>query len=636
MQMTNDTAAKQPAIPRPSRIYRLAPWIAGILFFGIYAATAAPSIAALFDDSLEFQFVLPTFGIAHPTGYPLYTILGGLWSALLPVGNWAWRANLFSALAGGAAVALVYVTARRLVNRPSPLAPRSSPHLAPLVAVLAFGLGPVWWMQATVAEVYALHNLLVAAILAVVLGIEDKTGAAFDRRMALLFLLVGLGLAHHRTTVLLIPGLAVYLLWSVPGIWRLRRIWWLWAAALLAPLLLYLYLPLRAAAGVSDLHGSYTNTWSGFWQHVLATGYAGFFGTADLRPALSMVDWLQFALAQLGWPATLLALLGLTGLAAPGAARRGWVLIALVMVTNLLFALAYQVGDQEVFLLPALLCAALFAGGGASFVMGRTPVRYGWLAGALLLLLTMLGVGRGAPVNRSQDWTAHDYAVDMATVDFPPGSRVLGIEGEMTALRYMQLAEGLGLNATPVAADQAAVRRERLAETVAAGAPAYLTRELEGITDAYSFSGAGPLVRVWPRGAAAVGAPGRLLGLGLLDGAATITGYDLQRLDWAGGPVARLTLYWLPTAPMTQTLKVSLRLVQPDGAPLSWPDGAPAVEDRFPLRQVAPTTTWLPGETVRDVHEIALPPALPAGARLQVIVYDAETLAEVGRFEVDL
>jgi len=49
----------------------------------LYAATAGPSVVELFDDSLEFQLVLPTFGIAHPTGYPLYTLLGGLWSRVL-------------------------------------------------------------------------------------------------------------------------------------------------------------------------------------------------------------------------------------------------------------------------------------------------------------------------------------------------------------------------------------------------------------------------------------------------------------------------------------------------------------------------------------------------------------------------
>src|SRR5262245_40815870 len=78
-------------------IARLAPWLTDLVFLVLYAATAAPSLVTLFDDSLEFQLVLPTFAIAHPTGYPLYTMLGGLWSRLiLPAGNWAWRANTFS------------------------------------------------------------------------------------------------------------------------------------------------------------------------------------------------------------------------------------------------------------------------------------------------------------------------------------------------------------------------------------------------------------------------------------------------------------------------------------------------------------------------------------------------------------
>ena len=636
--MRNHDAA-QAAAPSTIAInvQRFAPWAIGALFFVLYAMTAAPSIAALFDDSLEFQLVLPTFGIAHPTGYPLYTILGGLWNQFFPVGNWAWRTNLFSALTGAVAVALVYVTAHRLVaSQFSPqVAPPLAYLLAGLVAALAFGIGPVWWTQTTVAEVYALHNLLVAAILAGTIGIERHTGRAFDRRMTLLLLLVGLGLAHHRTTVLVIPGVAIYLLWSVPEIWRPRRAWWLWGMALLAPLLLYLYLPLRAAAGATDLHGSYANTWNGFWQHALATGYTSFLGAVDLRPVRPAADWLQFALTQLGWPAALLAFAGLAGLAVgPASARRGWVMVAVVLATNVIFAFLYQVGDQEVFLLPALLCAALFAGGGAARLIDLMPLRYAWLTGTLCVLLVLIGLGRGPLINRSQDWAVHDYAVDMATVGFPPASRVLGIEGEMTALRYMQLAAGLGLNAMPIAADQLELRRQRLAEAVADGAPVYLTRELDGIAGAYSFSGAGPLVRVWPRGAAEVGAPEQPLLLNLLDGVLAITGYDLQRLDWAGGPTARLTLYWLPSHVLTETLKVSLRLVQPDGTPLAWPDGAAAVEDRFPLRQVAPTTTWLPGATVRDVHEIALPPGASAGDRLQVIVYVADTLAEVGRFDV--
>jgi hypothetical protein len=53
-------------------------------------------------------------------------------------------------------------------------------------------------------------------------------------------------------------------------------VWLLWALALVAPLLLYLFIPLRASMGVMDLNGSYVNNWEGFWRHVLATAYAGF------------------------------------------------------------------------------------------------------------------------------------------------------------------------------------------------------------------------------------------------------------------------------------------------------------------------------------------------------------------------
>jgi hypothetical protein len=256
-----------------------------------------------------------------------------------------------------------------------------------------------------------------------------------------------------------------------------------------------------------------------------------------------------------------------------------------------------------------------------------------------LVLLGLLAWGplRSPLTVRSGDWRAHDAAVDMAKVPFGPRSAVIGLEGEVTALKYMQAAEGLGAGALPIAADDPAQRRAVLAAALAAGQPAYLTRELEGIAASYSFSGEGPLVRVWPRGAAEVPAPGQVLDLAFDDGRLLLQGYDLQRLDFAGGPALRLHLYWQPTAALPRPLKVSLRVLGPDGAPLTYADGTPAVSDEFPLRHVAPTTTWLPGETLRDVYTLYLPPAALTGpATLQLILYDAETIAEKGRWETAL
>ena len=71
--------------------------IAAGLFLGslvLYIRTLAPSL--LFGDSAEFQTIAHTLGIGHPTGYPVYVLLARLFT-LLPIGEVAYRVNLFSA-----------------------------------------------------------------------------------------------------------------------------------------------------------------------------------------------------------------------------------------------------------------------------------------------------------------------------------------------------------------------------------------------------------------------------------------------------------------------------------------------------------------------------------------------------------
>ena len=67
----------------------------GLGSFGLYLATLATTV--LFADGGEFQFAPYILGIVHPTGYPLFLLLGWAWSHLLPIGEVAYRMNLFSA-----------------------------------------------------------------------------------------------------------------------------------------------------------------------------------------------------------------------------------------------------------------------------------------------------------------------------------------------------------------------------------------------------------------------------------------------------------------------------------------------------------------------------------------------------------
>jgi len=621
----------------PKQPHRLLALAIGLAFFALYAATAAPSIVELYDDSLEFQLVGPTFGIAHPTGYPLYVILGGLWSRVLfPVGNWAWRMNLFSALAAATTVALLFLLTQRLVQQIAHAKMPSSPTLWPgLAATLAFGLSPVWWSQATIAEVYALHNFFVAALLLIALNLSisqslDLSVTPSPRHpVTLLCLLFGLALTHHRTTVLLLPGVAI-LLWGQWAIWRPSRHWLGWGLALLAPLLLYLWLPLRAGMGVQDLHGSYVNSWWGFWDHVLARGYTGFFTQNDLAAPRTPGDWWHLWQTQAGLAGLAVGLWGIGWAVWQGRPVRPWLGVLVSLMTNLLFAVNYQVGDQEVFLLPAWLCFGLFIGVGVHGLMDllRTWPRMAQTVAIGSSLLLLLGVGgRGPFVNRSQDWAVHDEAVALAKVDFPPNSRVIALEGQATALAYMQAAEGLGRNAVPVVADRPENRQAAVAAAMAQGHPTYLTQEVEGIAEAYSFSGAGPLVRVWPRGEAQTGAPSHQHSHAFADGTLQLTGYDLVWLAEAGGPALRVAFYWRPTTPLPQVYKLSLRLIQ-EGEII-------AQEDRYPLRLVALTPSWLPGETIRDVHYLrGLPAFLPQTTQLRVILYTADSGAEAGTVDL--
>src|SRR6476620_7305625 len=73
------------------------PLITGAAIFAaalvLYLRTLAPSVMP--GDYAEFQMAAAVLGVPHPTGYPLYIMLGKLFT-LLPFGDVAFRVNLSS------------------------------------------------------------------------------------------------------------------------------------------------------------------------------------------------------------------------------------------------------------------------------------------------------------------------------------------------------------------------------------------------------------------------------------------------------------------------------------------------------------------------------------------------------------
>jgi len=210
----------------------------------LFFYTATVSRGLLYGDPGEFQFTLPLAGVAHPTGYPLFHILGWGWERFFG-SNPAWGANLFSAFWGSLAVGVFYLFSaeamERLIARMKWR--RGAGWMAALTTII-FAANPTFWAEATHAEVYTMHAAFVAAILGATLAAARERDAWPLWPVALL---LGLSLTHHLTTLFLIPGVAVVLWLARPQDFRfstlIRTLPWL-----LAPLLLYLYIPLRAPA----------------------------------------------------------------------------------------------------------------------------------------------------------------------------------------------------------------------------------------------------------------------------------------------------------------------------------------------------------------------------------------------------
>jgi len=629
--MENADAARRPAGAVWHR--RQDAILAGLFGLGslaLYARTAAPSVSNLFDDNLEFQVAIPMLGIPHPTGYPLFMPLAHLFVRLLPWRDPAGRANLVSAVAGAAAIAVFYLLSRELS--------RSRPAAA--IATLALAISPVWWAQATRADVYTAHGLLLAAFLYLLLRWEAASRDASQlagRWLGASALVAGLGLAHHRMFVLLLPAALVFVLWTDPALLRSPRRWLLPVGLLLAPLLFYLYLPLRGQA-VTSLDGAYRPTLSGTLDWITARPYNVFLTGNPFHYQRDPGFFVTQFRAQMGIPLLLAAIVGLA--AAWRRAPRRYVLLLLATIAQVAFAVGYEVEDIGSFLLPAFMLAMLWAALGAALILewsqralasrrslGKTAASAGWpgtvLAGALAVLLLAVPVAsaqRAFPrLDLSRDWALRDYGEDMLD-SVAPGGEVVGLLGETTLLRYFRDILGRRPDLQVVPADSEPARFAAVDAALQRGQPVYLTRDLPGAAQRYSLDAAGPLIAVSPKAIAAAQLQGREIGAGI----ALLDAQSALRKTHAG-QVLRLALTWSAAAPAMEDLKISARLLDSAGQAVAQTDGVP-------VHFTYPATAWAPGERVSDVYDLPLPAAgLPEGSTVLLILYRAADGGEIGR-----
>ena len=162
----SETATETEERIHPFRVFdryeRLVALISFLIALVTYWSTVMPNIGL--NDDGEMATAALHFGVMHPSGYPLWTILAGLFSHLIPFGNGSFKINLFSGLcmATGAGVfSLVSLNATRWLG----VARRPATILS-MAATLTFTWVTPIWSHAVVGKgLYALHICLMMTLL---------------------------------------------------------------------------------------------------------------------------------------------------------------------------------------------------------------------------------------------------------------------------------------------------------------------------------------------------------------------------------------------------------------------------------------------------------------------------------------
>src|SRR5437588_12649744 len=394
-----------------------------------------------------------TLGVAHAPGYPLFTMLGHLFSRI-PFGAIPFRVNLLSVASDALTIGVVYFSAFRLTRS----------QIAAAVAALLLAVNPTFWEWSLAAEVFQLNNLLAALLILLLIAWHEQPERSGFLIAA--FFVTGLALTNHQTIVLLGPAFCFVL-------WQRRSILFTWPRLLaigivvfVIGLLPYIYISWAAAhhpvhnwgnvSSFHDLIGLITRRSYGSTRLVSTSSYSG--GSPWLRIAKLCISF--------GPVAGLLIILG----AIPAFQRARWYflfsLIAFIFAgpffvwisnLNLSTAPSALFVLQRFFLLSQVILAPFAAFGVlalAQFVtrsIASTPSLALRVVTATCLAAVLITVATSyRRIDQSRNFIARHFAEDVFNTVRPHSILLVSGDGLAFPLMYFQKVENVGNETTLV------------------------------------------------------------------------------------------------------------------------------------------------------------------------------------------
>ena len=426
--------------------------------FVVYLQTVASTVE--FIDSGELATVPYVLGIAHPTGYPLWTLIAHVFSSLPVAKEEIMRLNIFSSfITASAAVAFFYLMLFLLREDSDEDAPLLI-FIPAVFSALALAFSQTFWDQSTSIEVYALHLFFLCTTIlffarAVFLYIDTQV---VDQRLWWLFAFtLGLSFTNHLTTILLAPAF-LFLYFSAFRFSKdsFRQIFIL-AIPFALGLSVYLYFPIRSVQQ-PVLNWGYPATLERIFWHISGKQYRVWMFSSSEVMAKQWKHFVDALPKEYYYGPLLFSALGLWRLIVHN--RRIFIFILLLFTGCVLYTINYDIKDIDSYFLLAYISIAMLAGFGV--VEAGALFKTVW--GSIALITILAGVliaeisTNFTEIDASDNLLVEDYATNILT-NLEPNAIIISYQWDyfIAASYYLQYVKHVREDVTVI--DKELLRR---------------------------------------------------------------------------------------------------------------------------------------------------------------------------------
>ena len=277
-----------------------------VFFLSLFVYTITLCHTVYMGDGGEFISNVYTLGVCHVPGFPLYTIVGKVFTFFLPFLETASAVNLFSAFSASLTVTFLYLIVERLTKN----------KIISIYSAFIFAFSATLWSRATVAEIYTFSILFVAIVLYLLVKWLD--GYEF-KYLILISYLAGLGLSQHFSEAVFFVSIILLVLLKQKEIILKPKAILVLLLFFVLGFSIYLYLPIRSSQDPPLLFRKISSLID--LQHYLFPSFAANMITGEVKNAnldvngidtISKMDWfLNQFFTQEFWYFGILGALGL-------------------------------------------------------------------------------------------------------------------------------------------------------------------------------------------------------------------------------------------------------------------------------------------------------------------------------------